>query len=245
MKAIIFIHGYLSTKSDFINLPKMVESSYDEVFEITLPGHGEDGIKNFTYPSMIKIITEVIPKIINNFDKVDIVGFSLGGAIARFLAINYPINRLVLLAPANKYFSPFLLYRRSNYLFQTITSDGLLNQGSLIKKYWLSRKALFRYDKDAIKFFCKVILPKFRPSNGITFMRLIKYMNKTKGIIKAPTLIIWGYLDELVPCQAALKCFEIVKNEEKELLIVPNIGHMLLRKESNDLLTKITNFLKG
>lgn len=251
MKAVVFIHGYLSSPSDFGVLPSLLKQNYDQVIQITLPGHGEnDSIKDFNYYQALVLINEILPQIFFDYEKVDLIGFSLGGAIARYLAIQYPVNRLVLLAPSVYYFSPLLIFRRLNYLFQNTSSYGLVNynltKGSLIKNLNEHKNQILNHDKDALKYFLKVIMPKFNLSNGITFVKLINYMNQAQGFIKASTLIIWGYLDELVPYFSVKKCYDDCINQEKELMIIPYVGHMLLRsKNMDDVIIKIKNFLKG
>ena len=39
-------------------------------------------------------------------DRVIVVGFSMGGLIAMYLSLRYPVDKLVLLSAAAKYISP-------------------------------------------------------------------------------------------------------------------------------------------
>ena len=47
-----------------------------------------------------------IRKLQTEVDRVIVVGFSMGGLIAMYLALRYPIDKLVLLSAAAKYISP-------------------------------------------------------------------------------------------------------------------------------------------
>ena len=42
-------------------------------------------------------------------DRVIVVGFSMGGLIAMYLSLRYPVDKLVLLSAAAKYISPRVL----------------------------------------------------------------------------------------------------------------------------------------
>ena len=63
-----------------------------------------------------------MPKIL----KVDVIGFSLGGAVAKYLAQSVSVHKLVLIAPAIKYLRNPVLTERLDYLFQRTTYVGLL-----------------------------------------------------------------------------------------------------------------------
>src|SRR5690625_6955270 len=44
-------------------------------------------------------------QLLKTCEYVYVIGFSMGGMIAAYLAANYPVEKLVLLAPARKYIS--------------------------------------------------------------------------------------------------------------------------------------------
>ena len=83
-------------------------------------------MNNFTLDNMKVLLDETLPKLCERFDKVDVIGFSLGGAVAKYLAQSVSIHKLVLIAPAVKYLQNPVLTERLNYIFQRTTYVGLI-----------------------------------------------------------------------------------------------------------------------
>ena len=249
MKALIFIHGYLSNHEDFGSLPDELAPDYDDVYRLDLPGHGESArIREFTKKSIFALIDEELPRLISKYDGVDLIGFSLGGAIANYLAQFCNINKLVLLAPSVRYFSPLFVFRRFNFMRKAEPARGVIKACLLkpVEEIPGRLRYLVKYDLGAIKFCLKVTSPRFRVSNALLFTRIVRRLNKRNEKITCPTLVMWGYLDELVPYAAARDCYERCVNPNKELVVVPHIGHMMLRSSrAEGVKTKIKDFLRG
>ena len=61
-----------------------------------------------------------------------------------------------------------------------------------------------------------------------------------------PLLVIWGIFDELVPYAAIKNCYNNCKHQQKELYMIPDIGHMMLRSSrEQEIIQKIITFLMG
>jgi triacylglycerol lipase len=105
---ILFIHGFCVDYTYFV-CDNEVAENYD-YYALNLPGHGsknkveatKQAMKssfNFDYMSdyVIKFIEEM------KLDKINLIGHSMGGAIASLVAIKIPekINKLVLISPMN------------------------------------------------------------------------------------------------------------------------------------------------
>ena len=95
-KAILLIHGFAGGSYDYNSLNNDLElyNSFD-VFTFTLPGHERMIIDKVT--SFVWIINA-------GYSEVYIIGHSMGGVIASFLASKYKqVKKLVLAAPAFHY----------------------------------------------------------------------------------------------------------------------------------------------
>ncbi len=235
-KICIFIHGYLTDYKDFQKLPSELMKEYDQIILLTLPGHSDKSLINdFTKDNVFNYINHEIKEIINN-NIVDVVGFSLGGALSWYIALNYRINKLILLAPANSYFNFFLINSKIKYLQE-------LNKLEKSKKIKLKAELKSR-DNEAIKFILQNTLPKFSVKNGYHFCKIINEINKNKGTINVPMLVIRGNLDELVPKKSVDICFDRCINTYKEMYEIPDIGHMMLRTHrQEEIINKIKQFL--
>ena len=229
-KVCVLIHGYLTNYLDFQLLPKKLIEHYDQVILLCLPGHNhKDSIYDFKKDAVFKYIHKEMDQIVEN-NTVDVIGFSLGGALAWYIALNYKINKLVLLAPANNYINFFLLNAKIRYLR---TLDKL--EEPLRQKL---KEELKQKDKEAIDFIIKNTIPKFNISNGFHFCKIINEINKNKSNINIPLLVIRGDLDELVPKKSADLVYGRCINENKHMYNIPDIGHMMLRTNRHDDIIK-------
>ena len=106
-KAILLIHGFAGGAYDYGDLPNDLEliNNY-KVFTYTLPGHNKSIINNVTKEDWIKKSEYQIEKIINHgYKDIYVIGHSMGGVIASYLASRYKeVKKLVLAAPAFQYF---------------------------------------------------------------------------------------------------------------------------------------------
>ena len=107
-KAILLIHGFAGGSYDYNSLNNDLElyNNFD-VFTFTLPGHEKMIIDKVTRKDWIKKAEDELEKIINaGYGEVYIIGHSMGGVIASYLASKYKqVKKLVLAAPAFHYLS--------------------------------------------------------------------------------------------------------------------------------------------
>lgn len=229
-KICFLIHGYLTDYRDFCGLPNKIMSLYDQVILYQIPGHNHKScLRLFTMENTFNSIDNEMKKIIDG-NEVDVIGFSLGGALAIYIASTYPIHKLVLLSPAIKYFNHHILLDRTSY----------------IRKIKKDEKAIFYKNSfNAIDFTIHNTLPKFNLANGITFCKIIDKINRTSGRIHASVLIIRGRLDELVPQKVITECINRIDNSNVKVYNVDGIGHMMLRTPKGGIIIKkVKDFLE-
>ena len=119
-KAVILIHGYATDKTDFAPLIPYLEGIYDYVCARNLQGHGldtKDHLLNFNAIDTIKNVDSWAEEMFKNYDRVDIIGFSMGGALSTYLATKHRFGKVVLLAPANKYINGAVGFSRTKLYF--------------------------------------------------------------------------------------------------------------------------------
>ncbi len=231
-KTVILIHGYLTNYLDFAHLPKELIKYYDYVVLVCIPGHGKYlSTKAFTVEDTIKVVEKEVEYYLEK-GTVDLIGFSMGGALSRYLCVKYKtINKAVLLAPATYYLSPLFTVEKIKYYTNIRTKEELA-------------KKMKENDKIASEVLKGYLIKKFTLSNGLTFCKLIAKINSLKGHNPTSTLIIWGKTDELVPKKSADFCYKNCCNENKELVLVDGLGHLMLRSNHElELNEKIIEFL--
>lgn len=238
-KICVLIHGYLTDFHDFMSLPSALAPYYDQVILLTLPGHEcKKNLKYFKLKNVINYVENEINQIIVN-NEVDVIGFSLGGALAKYIAVKFPINKVALLSPAIKYFNLALFKEKIEYVSQM--------KKNIDKEEYAKEIAEFRKnDHEAFQFVMNNTFKKFNVVNGIEFCKIVNYITKTKDPILCPMLIVRGSLDELVPASVIKECYNLCINDDKQVYEITGIGHMLLRtKYEKAIIKEIKKFLIG
>ena len=105
--ALLMLHGFASSPQVFRALLPQIQG-YDKIVCPVLPGHAES----------LKVLGQAraqqwrdtakthCQRLLNNYEKVSVLGFSLGGVLALELSQYLPIHHLYLLAPALKLYYP-------------------------------------------------------------------------------------------------------------------------------------------
>ncbi len=104
-KPLIIIHGFLGMSDNWKTLGGQYAENGFQVHAIDLRNHGKSfHSKEFTYDAMAQDIYEYCKG--HGFDKVDIIGHSMGGKATMFFAMKYPemINKIVLADIGPKYY---------------------------------------------------------------------------------------------------------------------------------------------
>lgn len=241
-KAIILLHGYATDKYDLMSIKDELEKRYDYVHLENLPGHGDESIKEFNAIDTIIYCREQCMKLFKEYYVVDILGFSMGGAIATYLATQFEFNHIILLAPANKYLNLNTGFSRINILFEYLSKskDNLQNKENIERKF----DYVVKNDKKSFDIALKQLLPNYTLHSLRAFRTIIDYCdyNLKNKVINTKTLLIWGSVDQLVP-KKVIK-FLLPHFPNMEVNIMDGISHLMLRSENyNDINQIILNFI--
>ncbi|MFV0498570.1 MAG: alpha/beta hydrolase [Bacilli bacterium] len=220
-KALVLIHGFSEDcEISFSQFLSNVQLDEYELIKHTISGHGKLN-ENFQYDLEIKRTNNLMSTVITNYQKVIIMGFSLGGVLAGYIASKYQVNKLILVAPAYKYIntnsiSTYFLASAKEIVKIKKVKQGLNN---MIKNN-------FHEEDNIISDFTN------EDYNGIpsikNFIKLIEYIKSEIVAINVPTLIIHGECDELIPISSSLYILSKISNNNKHLIIVPTMFHRLL-----------------
>lgn len=225
-KAILLIHGFAGGSYDYNSLNNDLEL-YDnfDVFTFTLPGHNKVIINNVSRKDWIKKAEDELEKIINaGYKEVYIIGHSMGGVIASYLASNHKeVKKLVLAAPAFHY----LAFKND----KVDVIESIKKLPDLFKDYdpneVLSR--LFKVPLSTIK----------------EFMKLVEEHTKDIKDITCPTLILHGNNDDIVPFDSVLYVYDNISSESVTLIELHNLTHdLFMNNRYNEVKQIIINFFK-
>ncbi|WP_131795694.1 alpha/beta hydrolase [Fluoribacter gormanii] len=102
-RALLLLHGFTSSPAVYRYLiPKL--NHYDAIVCPALPGHA-DSIAAFAQVKLtdwLECATQECEKLFKEYQKVDVLGLSLGGILACELSATFAFNHMFLLAPALK-----------------------------------------------------------------------------------------------------------------------------------------------
>lgn len=102
MKALLCLHGLLSSDKDFDFLKIQLKPYYGYIHTPVMPGHKNRG-DSFTCAAVLNYAVEEYDRLRQMSDCIDILGYSVGGVLACYLCQIRKVNRLILLAPAFNY----------------------------------------------------------------------------------------------------------------------------------------------
>lgn len=246
--ALMTIHGFLTDTEDFGRLYDYV-GWYDEVVACKIPGHdGKVDFSKFTVQATLRAVLRTFDKLAEKHDAVDIVGFSMGGALATYVCSKRKVRKAVLVAPANKYFnfnSPlatlkFYIGKFKNAFFQRGSVAHRLNQtGKALEPHLYNASV-------SMDIALKRMLPNISVHTFQVFAALIKTINHQIEThkVSTPCLLIWGQLDELVP-EASI---DYLRHLLPTNLYIKHhdIGHaMLLGSKDHIVITDIVEYLSN
>lgn len=227
MKGCLLIHGFTGSLYEIYPLVEHLKKETDWImYTPILAGHGEnESLKEVSWRDWIASAEIELQKMEEQCDEIYVIGFSMGGLIASYLASKYSITKLVLLSPAVFCINPQLLIRD----ISDMVRDFLNDQPSV-------SKSITRY-KHKIK---------NTPLKAVyNFRRLVKELRPSIAHITVPVLIIQGEKDNLVQPRGAQYIFDNVQSKEKEILYLKESKHMVCHDcERDQILTKVDHFLK-
>lgn len=223
-KAVLVIHGFggsIIETENFIN-HVMFNTNYD-VYGFTLPGHDKAVVNHVKYKDWIDASVKQVELLLTKYRKIYVVGHSMGGVIASYLATKYKeIKKLVLIAPAFMYIN--------------------FKQNRKDVKDMLSRNKLPKegiYEDLLSKIFRVPITSVFE------FMKLSKKYYGTPKDIKCNTLILHGDEDEIVPLSASVYAYDSIK-VKKTITFIRDVKHRVLQSEKRDIVNDyIVSYFKG
>src|SRR5574344_1302069 len=104
-KAVLIIHGFAGGPHDNESIQFYLTMHGFDVFTFTLPGHDRILFNKVTKEDWIKSCEDHIELLIKNkYNSICVIGHSMGGVLASYLASKYSVvKKLVLVAPAFKY----------------------------------------------------------------------------------------------------------------------------------------------
>lgn len=223
--AILIIHGFAGGTYDEENLANYLELSvHYDVFQFTLPGHDKN-LSKVGYEEWIDYSEAKLKWLIEmGYNKIYLIGHSMGGVIATYLATKYDeIKKLVLAAPAFQFLD---------------MEDGQVNIKKSIK---IASQIYKTYGgSELISRFLKLNIKTTKE-----FTMLVEKYNNYPKKLKCPVLILQGNKDDVVPISSSQYVYDNVKSRTKKLVLIDSVTHDVFRSEKDEVVFKtVKSFLK-
>lgn len=222
-KAVLVIHGFGggTWENEYLVNYLKFNTNYD-VYDFTLPGHNLDIINKVKYKDWVNASDDMVKKIIKKYGSLYVIGHSMGGVIASFLASKHKqIKKLILLSPAFEYIN---LNQNKEDIKEIIKS-----------KDYKSKYEEHIYSEAFTKIF-KIPLPTI-----LEFTKLVKHYKDDIKDVTCNTLIMHGTLDEIVPISSSDYAYNNIGSKVKHKTNIIDAKHRLLLGNKKE---KISEYIK-
>ena len=213
------IHGYTSTPDEMREIAERVHLEFNETVMVTrLQGSGEipSKIVNLTLYDWYDQASGELDVLNERCDRVNLVGFSFGGALSARLAEERDVNNIYLLSPyIFATYEPYRVFKVELYLdiftdslhYAKKTKIGQINSQEALNKhiaYWNMPLAPIKYSK--------------------SFFQEVK---EDLGKIENPILLQQSKNDATSDFESSICIYEGVASENKELITFEISNHII------------------
>lgn len=213
----LLLHGFTGGPYEVMPLAEHLRSCGWDCFVPTLPGH-EGNLRELNRvqrEEWVEAACASAEEMARKYGTFDLVGFSMGGLIAAYLANRYPVRRLALLSAAVYYVSPGRFVRNATQLIRT----GEIR--NIQVKYGTPLRAVLQ------------------------FTRLAGELKHEFERIQIPTFIAHGDRDEVVHPRSALYIAHRIKGEKEVAVFPESRHLICLDREAEQLFRQVERFFLG
>ena len=229
---LVLIHGSNASLFTWEPWARRLQDKF-RIVTMDMPGHGLTGAvpnKDYSLDGMVKFTLEAVDKL--GLQRFALGGNSMGGAIAARFAEEHPerVSKLILVdaggLPAKEGTRIPLAFRLArvpllNRILLHITPRSLVVEGlndAIVHKKIITRRMVDMYwDFARMAGTREATLIRFRLPMDNTVKDHIRD-------IKAPTLILWGRDDHLIPVETAAAFHAAIPGSR--VILYPNTGHL-------------------
>ncbi|HEY8949330.1 MAG TPA: alpha/beta hydrolase [Rhizomicrobium sp.] len=248
---LVLVHG--SNASLFTWEPWVARLGNDyRIVTMDLQGHGLTGAVpngDYSQEGMVKFVDEVVTKL--GISKFALGGNSMGGGVVARYAEEHPdkVRALILVDAGGEPGKmgdhvplAFKLARMPvlNKLLLFITPRSIVKEGlndAIVHKDIITDRMIDQYWEFAR-------MKGSRQANAARFA--LPFTNDVKehiGDIKAPTLILWGEQDHLIPVESAYAFHKDIPGSK--LIVYPATGHIPMEEVPDQSASDVRAFLTG
>jgi pimeloyl-ACP methyl ester carboxylesterase len=243
---VVLVHGWGASTFSFRHTIEALAGRY-RVIAVDLPGFGyseRDPRLEYSNTAAVEVLREFLRRL--GVEHAVFIGHSMGGAIVQRLAVAAPdlVERLVLVS------SPSAGERLAPPMARAVEPIVRLIQGVVTARPTLFRRMARRttYDPDFVSNYVMecYMRPLRLPGSAAVVRRMMRDAAKDKPVdvtaIAAPTLLIWGEADRIVPLKQGERLHERIRGSRLE--VVDGTGHLPLEEQPEATNRLILEFLE-
>ncbi|SDH21507.1 Esterase/lipase [Alteribacillus persepolensis] len=219
------LHGFTGSPWELEPLAERLRKKYRWlVYTPVLPGHNEnENLKEVSYKTWIYKADLAARELFLHCDQVYVIGFSMGGMLASYIAARYPVAKVVLLGAAAQYIGAGQLMKDMAEMLES----GI--KGQMKKHPWYPI------------FYEKVHTPLHAVRE---FQKAVKAVTPFLKDVTVPVFIGQGVQDGLVPRRSAQFLYEKMTMPVKKLYFYEQSKHFLCHgANSEQVMEDVENFL--
>jgi len=218
---ILVIHGFTATT---YSMQYLADKFAEAGFYVELPllaGHGTkwQDLNKVHYQDWIKELDKSLLKLKGKVTKIFVIGLSMGGTLALYLAETYPeLKGIIIINNACLFKNPSLIFL------------------PVIKLIVSSVKPISSDLKDPN---CKEIAYNRTPTKGLhELFKLIKIMKKNLFKITQPILIFKSKEDNIIPVKSATYVYDRINSKNKDFIWLENSYHVATMDFDKDIIVE-------
>nr|WP_220127325.1 alpha/beta fold hydrolase [Halobacillus locisalis] len=223
----LFIHGFGGAPYELEPLYSIIKERTDWELRLPiLPGHDKnESLDGREYMEWVSKAEKELEDLTFSCDTIYVIGYSMGGVIASYLSTKYNVSKLVLLSTSAHYIDVTQL-AEDTWKMAKDAARGDLLENDLFQRY------IRRMGSTPI-------------SASLEFQKLVDDLRPYFEKVDAPTLVLQGGEDGLLPPKSAEYIYESIQSEDKTLHFLPRSKHMLCYgPDKDDLMNTCCDFLK-
>jgi pimeloyl-ACP methyl ester carboxylesterase len=235
---VLLVHGLGSRAEDWANLMPPLKNSGFHVYAIDLLGYGRSARPKdaaYSIPQEAGVVEKFLAQ--QRIDKVDLIGWSMGGWVAARVALDRPerIGRLVLCDAAGIRFTP-------NFTVFDVEPTTI----PAVQRLY---RLLMPQPTDLPDFLARDMVRKFYSLNWVvdrsarSMFQGNDLLDGKLGALEMPTLIVWGKQDHLIPLATGVAMHAQIPNSVLE--IYDGCGHLAPGQCANRVGPRLIDFLSG
>lgn len=221
---VLLIHGFTGTPNEMRPLGEALQTDGQTVLGIRLPQHGTTPSDMFHAQASdwLQATLDGYQILRDQCDSIFVMGLSMGGALALWLAAHYPVSGVVAMSTPSQPFHQGMDWRAR-----------FANWFSLLTPYIPKKPSPAT---DPIMRAQRVAYPTY-PTRAVTqFRTIIRLGAQALPQVTAPALLAHSRADETIPPDNLPYIYQHLGSADKELLWLERSGHVITEEAERGLL---------